>query len=118
MCGKFRIDLNSSVTGKNLGYLGWFSRCFCEIKKETGRPPMFQTTCMEETWRQNTDKLGVRAFLCLRRAGVNLSDFDGEEVLEAALTPFLELVGLLMWLAIQTSRIGILTNYSSPSNPV
>ncbi|CAB1116207.1 unnamed protein product [Ectocarpus sp. CCAP 1310/34] len=96
-CDKFGADLNKSVPVKNLGELRWYSGCFYERNKETGRLTISQQTFTDELAAEY-GVVGGRSVPM--SSGVKLSDFDADEV--ATEFPFRELVGSLMWLATQT----------------
>ncbi|CAB1102071.1 unnamed protein product [Ectocarpus sp. CCAP 1310/34] len=96
-CDKFGADLNKSVPVKNLGELRWYSGCFYERNKETGRLTISQQTFTDELAAEY-GVVGGRSVPM--SSGVKLSDFDADEV--ATDFPFRELVGSLMWLATQT----------------
>ncbi|CAB1118653.1 unnamed protein product [Ectocarpus sp. CCAP 1310/34] len=82
---------------KNLGELRWYSGCFYERNKETGRLTISQQTFTDELAAEY-GVVGGRSVPM--SSGVKLSDFDADEV--ATDFPFRELVGSLMWLATQT----------------
>ncbi|CAB1110490.1 unnamed protein product [Ectocarpus sp. CCAP 1310/34] len=85
-CDKYGADLNKSVPVKNLGELRWYSGCFYERNKETGRLTISQQTFTDELAAEY-GVVGGRSVPM--SSGVKLSDFDADEV--ATEFPFREL---------------------------
>ncbi|CAB1100735.1 unnamed protein product [Ectocarpus sp. CCAP 1310/34] len=96
-CDKFGADLIKSVPVKNLGELRWYSGCFYERNKETGRLTISQQTLTDELAAEYGVVGGQSVPMS---SGVRLSDIDADEM--ATDLPFRELVGSLMWLATKT----------------
>ena len=96
---KFCRDLGKMVPVKDLGPLSWYSGCFYERDRESGRLTISQENYALELAADYGIEWGKSVPLGVG-VGVKLGEFDVDE--EDVMMPFRELIGSLMWLAMMT----------------
>ena len=100
-CDRLCVDLNRTITVKNLGDLKWYGGCRYAMDRKRGTLTISQQSFAEELVK----KFRVTSVQSVPlKVGVELEEFDEDKETES--WSFRELVGGLMWLAIST-RSGI-----------
>ena len=94
-CDRLCVDLNRTIPVKNLGELKWYGGCRYLRDHKRGTLTISQQSFAEELVNK-FDVISVQNILL--RVGLKLDEFDVGEKTENS--PFRELVGGLMWLAI------------------